>query len=855
MRDLVILFWIAILPFHNFVFSQVPCDTAKAKAALARSAEFFGKEETEPALDSALLALKILGPCRHETSLFQSSCMQAEKCCRTLANECMQKGLFNRSIDYSERGIALHQQMSAHAAMDLSDTYMNLSRAHALNGNQQLAIEAALKGLKERQNANPSDLGVPAFYEQIATNYTMLGDIASARQYLNDWESFHQKIGDKATPENKIRLAISWASLYEKKNDLPSAVKTLEDTLNQYREQLKTRRSLMVGIAEFHLCELYAKKRDFRKAFEYADKNIVALETRIKQQKGRLFSRSHYGWYLAQSARAAWNIYLESKDSSWYRIAEQRCAAGENIVFEMRDRAPDDGFRDWVANNAGSLAEVRYGLYAQTGNRDHIERAFATFEACKMFSVQQFLHETYALQWGGLPDSLYAQETQLRQAVNDLEMNFFMVRMRPNADSLIAANDQKLFALRDQYRVFLAGLEKNQPEYFRLKYSQPKASIQQVQKQTLRSGQCLLDLFIENGLVFALLIRPDTVACFSTPYDSTQLASLETLENESRHFAKYQNLPEKEYLSHLQSYADASYLAYQMLIAPLRPLLLEEVLLIPRDELANLPFGALLTQPEANMGKPFLWHFLDNELVISQTYAVGLFQFVQNRPVAQKPAGSVLALAPFYEGKISEDLKMPVGDVAALTRADIFKPLPGSGTEAQSIAQLTNGLSLVGSKATKANFLKNCQGYNILHFATHSAANEVLGEYSFVALQAENAAQKIDLLYARDIYGLRLSADLVVLSACETAQGQYRKDEGIVGLTRAFTCAGARNVIASLWSVNDASTQRLMVLFYKETVKGMPYNRALANAKRALIKENRQFAHPFYWAGFVLNGR
>lgn len=255
------------------------------------------------------------------------------------------------------------------------------------------------------------------------------------------------------------------------------------------------------------------------------------------------------------------------------------------------------------------------------------------------------------------------------------------------------------------------------------------------------------------------------------------------------------------------------------------------------------------------MGKPFLWHFLDNEFVISQAFSVGQFQFLQDRPLAQKPSGSVLALAPFFEGKMPGEFQLPVGDVAALTRDDFFKPLPNSGAEAQAIARLTNGEAIIGAEATKANFLKRSPDFKILHLATHSAANDVLGEYSFVALQAENAGQKIDMLYARDIYGLRLSADLVVLSACETALGQYRNGEGIIGLTRAFTCAGARNVVASLWSVNDASTKSLMILFYKEIKKGLPYNRALANAKRAFIQGNRQFAHPYYWAGFVLNGR
>ncbi|MEO6038071.1 MAG: CHAT domain-containing protein, partial [Saprospiraceae bacterium] len=528
------------------------------------------------------------------------------------------------------------------------------------------------------------------------------------------------------------------------------------------------------------------------------------------------------------------------------------------MIFAMRDRSPNDGFRDWMGDDmdiVANLAEVRQGMYTKTGDKKYVESAFEAIEASKTFAMQQFLHETYALHWGGLSDSLFQQETEYRQQIIDLETNFFMVRLQPNADSLIAANDQELFALRDQYGVFLTDLEQHYPEYFRLKYSHPAVDLQQVQKQILHPGQCLLDLYIRNDLVFALLLRPDTMVWLTTPYDSLGQQAIELLESDSRHFADYQQLPEKEYLRRLQAYADASHRVYQLLIEPLKPWLTEEILLIPRNELATLPFGALLTQKETNLGKPFLWHFLDNEFVISQAFSIGLFQFVQSRPTLRQPTGSVLALAPFFENKVPSGLQLPVGDVATLTRDDVFNPLPNSGEEALAIAGLTKGEALIGAQATRANFLAKSPAFKILHLATHSAANDVLGEYSFVALQGENASQKIDLLYARDIYGLCLSADLVVLSACETALGQYRNGEGIIGLTRAFTCAGVRNVVASLWSVNDASTKGLMILFYQEIKKGLPYNRALANAKRIFIRENRQYAYPYYWAGFVLNGR
>lgn len=848
---------LSFLFFSPFLFSQTSCDTAAIYAALSRSAELLDAGENQPALDASLLALGSIANCSPDSALRETVFLQADECYRTVATDFLQRGLFNRAIDMAERSVALHRQMSDRHTDRLAKAYLIIGSAQHLNGNKKISLESAVKGLKIRQAANPLDLKIAAHYDQIVTNYFALNDTTNARVCLQEWDAFHRRLGSKATLQARVNLANYWSMYHELKGELRQGIQVLEDTLARYGEKLRSKGGFM-GIVEFRLCELYTQAADYRNALRYAEKNVAMFETRLRQQKGKLFGRSHYAWCLGQSARASWKLYAETKDTSWYNLAERRCAQAEEVIFAMRDRAPDDGFRDWIANEVGivaNLAQVRQGLYAQTGDKKHIERSFESVEASKTFAVQEFLHETYSLQWGGLPDSLYQRETVFRQEVNDLETNFFMVRMSPNADSLIAANDQKLFALRDEYRVFLAGLEKSQPEYFRLKYSQPTVSIGQVQRETLRAGQCLLDLFIENSLVFALLIRPDTVVWLAMSFDSTFEKALEVLQTESQYFAAYQNLPEKEYLQQLQSFADASHRVYQVLIAPLRPMLSEEVLLIPRDELANLPFGALLTQKETNMGKPFSWHFLDNEFVLSQAYSVGLFQFVQNRPVTRKPSGSVLALAPFFDGKISEDLALPVGDVAMLTRSDIFKPLPSSGMEAQSVAQSANGRSLLGANATKTNFLKNSPDFNILHLATHSAANDVLGEYSFVALQAENSPQKIDLLYARDIYGLRLSADLVVLSACETALGQYRKDEGIIGLTRAFTCAGARNIVASLWTVNDASTKELMILFYREIKKGAPYNSALANAKRAFIKENRQYAHPYYWAGFVLNGR
>ena len=105
----------------------------------------------------------------------------------------------------------------------------------------------------------------------------------------------------------------------------------------------------------------------------------------------------------------------------------------------------------------------------------------------------------------------------------------------------------------------------------------------------------------------------------------------------------------------------------------------------------------------------------------------------------------------------------------------------------------------------------------------------------------------------RDIYGLSLDADLVVLSACETALGRNVAGEGLLGLTRGFMYAGARRVVATLWQVEDRATAELMGAFYRALFEGATPAAALAEA-RASLRASRRYRHPYYWSAFTLHG-
>ena len=162
-------------------------------------------------------------------------------------------------------------------------------------------------------------------------------------------------------------------------------------------------------------------------------------------------------------------------------------------------------------------------------------------------------------------------------------------------------------------------------------------------------------------------------------------------------------------------------------------------------------------------------------------------------------------------------------------------------------------------KNANEEFVKSgeLQKYKIIHFATHGFVNSEKPELSDILLAQDSTSKEDGILFSGEIYNLKLNADLVVLSACETGLGKIKKGEGIIGLTRALLYAGAKNIIVSLWPVSDKSTSELLIAFYDNYLKNkqqMPFSECLRNAKLKMISEEK-FSHPYYWSPFILIGK
>jgi len=299
----------------------------------------------------------------------------------------------------------------------------------------------------------------------------------------------------------------------------------------------------------------------------------------------------------------------------------------------------------------------------------------------------------------------------------------------------------------------------------------------------------------------------------------------------------------------------------------------ERLLVVPDGSLNVLPFAAL-RRKQADGGFQYVaeWKpsLVSNSLTIYSQLVV---------PTRDTDLETLVAFGgPDYSGSAAaaDDSSVRSGGLRSA-----LSELPWAREEVENIGHLYEARATVftGPDATEER-AKAATGHSrYVHFATHALLNQQLPLDSSIALTIPGAeGDRVDngLLQVWEIYEtMRLDAELVTLSGCETALGTAYAGEGLIGLTRAFQYAGASSVLASLWSVNDRSTSRLMTLFYQNLAAGQPQEVALQRAQVAMIRGERDDrswldvvrgwfgaddaevlsgSHPYRWAGFVLNG-
>jgi CHAT domain-containing protein len=300
-----------------------------------------------------------------------------------------------------------------------------------------------------------------------------------------------------------------------------------------------------------------------------------------------------------------------------------------------------------------------------------------------------------------------------------------------------------------------------------------------------------------------------------------------TLENENG----IRDIVKSDQIAHINSNVKP-YLRqlHELLIEPVADLLptseRSPIIFIPDGVLYEVPFAALQDAKNFYLIDSHTISVSPSIAVLSQTAQL------QQRPISKLANTIVVGNPDFTRQQEYRDLK----------------PLKYSEEEANMIGQLLGSSPFIGSAATKAALLPKLPSARIIHFATHGVPDLNNGINSAIVLAG--TANDSGFLNAKEVISMKLSADLVVLSACETGLGKITGD-GVIGLSRSFIAAGTNTVVVSLWSVNDKSTAVLMSNFYQELAAGRSKAQALRNA---MLKTKAKYFNPYFWSGMTLIG-
>jgi CHAT domain-containing protein len=291
------------------------------------------------------------------------------------------------------------------------------------------------------------------------------------------------------------------------------------------------------------------------------------------------------------------------------------------------------------------------------------------------------------------------------------------------------------------------------------------------------------------------------------------------------------------------SKASASAL-YQQVLKPLTPGASSSLVVIPDGSLHLVPFGALMDEQGS---------YVESRLTISAAPSATIYYTLRTAAKRATPSKPFLGVA--YSATGAGEPTATKRDMADLRAANL-KPLQFGREEISEAAKAMGpgSVTLDGGGSSEAALKSQPLGdFKVLHFAAHGVSSETEPDRAALVLLPGRDTED-GLWQAREIQRTRLNADVVVLSACETGSGRLQGQEGVMNLARSFLTAGAKSVVASLWSVDDRSTATLMESFYTHLAQGATVSDALRQAQLDFIKTYGEKAKPYLWAGFEVIG-
>jgi CHAT domain-containing protein len=292
-----------------------------------------------------------------------------------------------------------------------------------------------------------------------------------------------------------------------------------------------------------------------------------------------------------------------------------------------------------------------------------------------------------------------------------------------------------------------------------------------------------------------------------------------------------------------QAFISSSVYLYQKLIEPIYDKIEgKRLLIVPHNQLTQIPFEVLIREePKKDQPDYRSLNYLIREFPVAYAFSANLL--INNN---HKKFGSGTAIfLPEYRPSLGNS-----------HRDSLLVTLDGAAYEAREIRRLTGGKLFRRDRADESTFKAKAPLYRILHISSHSIMNVTDPDLSYLAMTAPHDTIEDGNLYSYEISQLKLQAQMVVLSGCNTGYGWLLQSEGLISLARSFLYTGIRTVAYTLWPLADKAGSDLVSSFYRAMRSRLPLDKAMRKTKLGYLENaDPVMAHPYYWSGYIVAGK
>ncbi|MEM6726044.1 MAG: CHAT domain-containing tetratricopeptide repeat protein, partial [Bacteroidota bacterium] len=753
---------------------------------------------------------------------------------------------FETALDYYEQSLAIRMKIHGPNHPSVATALNNMGNCHMEQGDYSTAKGIFERSLRIKEAALPPDhYSFGATLTNIGMIYFHTERWDSSLYFLSraielETKIFgeqHPQIGDKygniasvylgkEDPQKALEMSrkavqIFWEAMGPNNNRTARAQvaisKTLMD-LNQPEKALKEAQlAVWMMYPDVDSTDLYEvpelnDERQFRDDLQVlANKGIIHVQ-RFERNKDL---------QELQTAASCFDRAIEGLEIA------RREIGSESAQFELLF---DYGYYFEQA------IDIALQMYETTQDDQFLTKAINLQESSKSIVLKGSIQAREAIQYAGIPDAISEQEASFKRHISDLQGALAFAEEDNLRDSLLKA----LSAERIAHRSFIKELETDYPQYYSTKFDLNFQELEAIQAFLAKENKQLLSYFIGEDIQFVALIQQDGYQLKRLELTADKSKQIEQLYALLANRNKALNKARSKQL--FQEITTIGHELYEWLLPfELNP---DQGLIIVPDGLLNyLPFDLLVQQPvnqeEVDYNQV---PFLIRDWPIQYAYSATLWM---------RPDIGAHRKRDFFAGFSGH---YPVsGNLRIGKRSNAFEPLEYAAQEVQSIAEMVGGEAFVSIDSVERLFKKVASDYQILHLAMHAYTDDEYPLRSGLIFGQTATEAPPDILYAHELYGMQIDAQLVVLSACNTGFGKITNGDGLLSMGRAFRHAGCSNILMSLWQSDDQTTQSLMAAFYEALKAGKAKAEALQIAKLSLLDQaNTQF--PYFWSSFSVWG-